>query len=167
MQAGRLAATLTVAVVLVTSLLSGPLVGAADLSPAPEVDDSFGPGQGSMNVTVHSVPDEARLVQSDFGAGAYFLRLDSADVTLSNVVGQPILVYKLRVSGLVFVSSRNTFVTEADEGRMTVPFAEDTVQRERVNESVEEYPAEIVVGVLANDEERVVHRTNVTVEVKR
>jgi hypothetical protein len=50
---------------------------------------------------------------------------------------------------------------------MSVPFAEDTVQRERVNESVEEYPAEIVVGVLANDEERVVQRTNVTVGVKR
>jgi hypothetical protein len=156
-----------VAVVLVTSLLSGPLIGAADLTPAPEIDDSFGPGQGSMNVTVHSVPDQARLVESDFGAGAYFLRMDSADVTLSNVRGQPILVYKLRISGLIFVSSRNTFVTEADEGRMSVPFAEDTVQRERMNESVQEYPAEIVVGVLANDEERVVHRTNVTVEVQR
>jgi hypothetical protein len=167
MQAGRLAATLVVAVVLVTSLLSGPLVGATDLSPAPEIDDSFGPGQGSMNVTIHSVPDEARLVQSDFGAGAYSLKMAPADVTLSNIRGQPILVYKLRVSGLVFVSSRNTFVNESDKGRMSVPFADDTVQRERVNESVEQYPAEIVIGVLANDEERVVHRTNVTVEVKR
>jgi hypothetical protein len=167
MQVGRLAAALTVAVVLVTSLISGPLVGAADLSPAPGVDDSFGPGQGSMNVTVHSVPDEARLVESDFGAGAYFLRMDSADVTLSEIRGQPILVYKLRVYDLVFVSSRNTFVMEADEGRMSIPFAEDTVQRERVDDDVEEYPAEIVVGVLANGEERVVQRTNITVQVKR
>jgi hypothetical protein len=167
MQAGRVAATVTVAVILLVSLVSGPLVGAVDLSPAPEIDESFGPGQGSMNVTVHSVPDEARLVESDFGAGAYFLRMDPVDVTLSEIRGQPILVYKLRISGLTFVSSRNTFATEADEGRMSVPFAEDTVQRERVNESVEEYPAEIVVGVLANDEERVVQRTNVTVGVKR
>jgi hypothetical protein len=167
MQAGRLAATLAVGVVLATSLLSGPLVGAADLSSAPEIDNSFGPGQGSMNVTVHTVPDEARLVKSDFGAGAYFLRMSPADVTVSEIRGQPILVYKLRISGLVFVSSRNTFVTEADEGRMTVPFAEDTVQRERVNPDVEEYPAEIVIGVLVNGEEQVVQRTNVTVEVKQ
>jgi hypothetical protein len=120
-----------------------------------------------MNVTVHSVPDEARLVEADFGAGAYFLRMDPADVTLSNVVGQPILVYKLRVPGLVFVSSRNTFVTDTDEGQMSVPFDEDTVQRERVDPEAEEYPAEIIVGVLANGTERVVHRTNVTVEVGR
>jgi hypothetical protein len=167
MQAGRLAATLVVAVVLVTSLLSGPLVAGMDLSPAPEIGDSFGPGQGSMNVTVHSVPDEARLVEDDFGAGAYSLKMEPADVTLANIRGQPILVYKLRVYDLVFVSSRNTFVNESDEGRMSVPFADDTVQRERVNESVDEYPAEIVIGVLANDEERVVHRTNVTIEVMR
>jgi hypothetical protein len=167
MHAGRLATTLTVAVVLITSLLSGPLVASVDFSPTPEIDDAFGPGQGSMNITVHSVPEEARLVETNFGAGAYELRMGPANVTLTNIVGQPILVYKLRVQGLVFVSSRNTFVTQNDTGQMTVPFADDTVQRERVDPAVEEYPAEIVVGVLANGEERVVQRTNVTVEVRR
>lgn len=167
MNAGRFAATLTVAVVLLTALLSGPLVGAVDLTKEPPVDTDFNPGQGSANVTVLSVPETGTLKQFEFGAGAYYLRMDAMEVNVTAVEGQPLLVYKLRSSDLTFVSSTNTFLNESSTGPMTVPFREDTIQRERVNASRDSYTMELVVGVLANDTERVIQRSNVTVEVER
>lgn len=167
MNPGRLTVFATVAIVVFTALLSGPLVGAVDLTEDSEVDTSFNPGQGSANVTVLSVPERGTLERYEFGAGAYYLRMGEMEVNVTAVEGQPILVYKLRSADLTFVSSTNTFLNESSTGPMTVPFREDTIQGERVDESRDEYTMELVVGVLANDEERVIQRTNVTVEVER
>lgn len=169
MRIGRASVSATIVLILATALISGPMVGQVDFTPTADSGTGgttdFNPGQGSVDVTVISAPETAMLKSSRFGAGTYTLQMGSMRVSLSNVTGQPILVYKIEISKLELMSGTSTFLNESSAGQMTVPFRGSTIEGSQVDSTRDAYNGRLIVGVLVNGSERTVYQQNVTVEV--
>lgn len=157
----RRVAAVSVGLILAVTLVSGPLVGAVDLTPASRQE--FAPGTGSADVTVRSVPDAARLERGEYGSGSYYLRVPDATLRIEDVRRQPILVYKIRIPALGYVRGTTTFLSPGDEGTLELELAPDALPPDEVDR--ERYRAELVIVLRGADGERVLHEADVTVEV--
>jgi hypothetical protein len=106
MELGRATVGLVVAVVLATVVVSGPLVGAVDLTgTTPGLAPS--PGSGDATVEVRSVPTgEYAFERGDFGARVYHVEASPLVVDVGNVEGNPVLRYTVDVRDLSFVATR-------------------------------------------------------------
>jgi hypothetical protein len=165
MDLSRALAAGTVAVVLAVTLVSGPLVGAVDLTEARDDDTSGELGFGSVEATIVSLPDDPRLVKGQYGSGAYYLRVGPATVDVSNVEGRPMLVYKLRIPELGYARGTTTFLDGGMSGSQRFSIDEAAVSPEKVTR--EAYDGELVVLVRSGNESRVIERRPVTVTVER
>jgi hypothetical protein len=153
----------TVTVIIGVALLSGPLVGAVDLTQA-RSDDTGELGQGSAEATVVSLPDDPRLVKGQYGSETYYLQVAPATVDVSNVEGRPMLVYKLRIPELGYVRGTTTFLDGETTGPQQFSIAEDAVPPEQITS--DEYDGELVVIVRSGNEGRVIERKPITVTVE-
>lgn len=166
MEPHRIAVYATVAVVVAVAVASGPLVGAVDLTHE-RTDGGTGPegslGQGSVDVTVESLPGEATLDRSEYGAAAYTLRVPDARVVLSNVTGQPMVVYKLKIPAMGYTSGTVHFVTAEHEGAFTLELERDSLAPDGIDR--DRYEGTLTVLVRA-DGERIVAREPITVVVR-
>ena len=161
MQRARRVVGGTVALVLLVVLVTGPLVGAVDLTR--ERDPTAGLGQGNATVTVESMPERATLAQGDYGADSYYLRVPAAAVRLSNVSERPLLAYAIDVPNLSYSRTTSHFVSDQSEGRFEVTLQEDTIVASKVQQS--SYAAQLRL-ILRGDAERTIATRNVTVEVR-
>lgn len=157
----RVAVYAAVAIILGTTLVSGPLVGAVDFTT--ERDETFAPGSGSADVTVISTPERAQLDRGSFGSGAYYLRVPDATVRLDAVSGQPMLVYKIRIPDLGYTRGTTHFLDSGAEGRTAVSIEEDALDPEDIDR--ESYPGELVLLVRADGGDEVLYRGPITVDV--
>lgn len=153
----------TVALLLAVTLLSGPLVGAVDLTPDRE-EREFAPGAGTVEASVVSVPSNATLDRGAYGSGAYYLRVPEATVDVAAVTGQPMLVYKLRIPELGYVRGTTHFLDESSTGRRTIALDEATLAPEEIDR--DRYRGELLVLTRTDSGDRTISRTNVTVEVR-
>ena len=148
-----------VSLVVVTTLVSGPLVGAVDLTTEPEMDF----GTGSMTVDSVTLPDRATLSVGRFGAGEYTLRVPDASVEISAVDGRPLLVYRLSIRERGYTRSTVHFVSQKNVGTYPLSLSDDSFDRASVaNDS---YQGRLEVIARANERSRVITAQQITVEV--
>lgn len=153
-----------VAVVVATSLVSGPLVGAVDLTRADRTDPGS-VGTGSATVGDITFPETAELATGRFGAETFYLRIPAATVELQRVIGQPILTYRVSIPDLGFTSESVHFVTERNEGTRQLSLDETTIDPSEVTE--ETYAGELTVNVRSDAGSRTVANGTVSIEVVR
>lgn len=152
----------TIGVMLVVLVVSGPLVGAVDLTP-----ESRSGTVGDGTATVEVVDDPAadlRVNEGRFGTGVYYLRIPPAVVDVSAVEGRPRVVYTVTVPALDFQRSESQILHAGTDGRRTISMAPRAFAPETVTN--ESYRAEVLVRVQSFETDRVVYRRNVTVPVR-
>ncbi|MFB6164990.1 MAG: hypothetical protein ABEJ31_07510 [Haloarculaceae archaeon] len=154
----------TVAVLLFVVLVSGPLVGAVDLTP-PSHSDTV--GDGSANVTVVSDPaSTVHVDEGQFGTDVYYLRIPPAVLDVSHVEGRPRIVYVTRVPALGFQRTTSRVLHAGDRGRVAVrpaprAFAHDRLAANRT------YRVELIVRVQSFEMDRVLYHRNASVSRPR
>lgn len=164
MELHRIAVYATVAVVVAVAVASGPLVGAVDLTrERDDPGDAGSPGEGSVDVTVLSLPDRATLDRGAYGAAAYTLRVPDARVRLANVTGQPMVVYKIELRELGYSRGTVHFVTADQAGPFSLELERDSLSPDDVTR--DRYEGRLTVLVRA-DGERIVERAAITVDVR-
>ena len=163
----RWAVYAVIGVLLLAPVLSGPLVGAVDLSvdrPSPGYTPDENLGDGRVNLTVLGMPDRVSLVRGDYGNDAYRLRIPPAVVDLRDVRGHPILTYKIRIEGLDFIRISPSFLSPSDGGRLELTIDGSEYAPERINGSVE-YTARLKLLKRENGTKTVLRNATVPIEV--
>jgi len=155
-----------VGLVLSVTLLSGPLVGAVDLSYERSAFD-YSPdenlGDGTVDVTVRGMPDTLYLVQGDYGAQSYRLQVPPASVDVTSVEGHPLLSYKIRFPAMGLIRVTPTFLSPGDTGVMDLEIDSETYAPDAVTE--DEYEAQLILLKRENGTMTVIEERTVTVEV--
>lgn len=156
------AVIVTVAIVTVTTLVSGPVVSAVDLTDSGTLDGTD-LGEGRLTVGDVTVPETVVIERGDFGAGTYYLRVPPATAELQSIAGRPIISYEVSVRELGFTRSGVHVLSAENEGtfEMTLedaPFGKNEIR----NES---YVGELSITARYDGQEHVLERTNVTIEV--
>ena len=162
MEVQRSLSVLTAGTILVVSLFSGPLVGAVDLSPP---DPLEAPGDGSADIDVVSVPVEGRLDPAGYSDNKYVQSLPPATVEVSNLSGNPMVIYKLRVREVGYVASTTHFLDGEPEGQQTLTMEGAVLNRTSLPR--ETYRGELLVIKRVHERDTVLYRGNVTLRVGR
>lgn len=151
---------LTAAVILLASLLSGPLVGAVDLSPE---ESTVALGDGRADVEVVAAPDEGRLDPARYATTGYVLSVPPATVDVSDIAGRPLVVYKLRIPDLSYASVTTHLLDERSTGRRSLPLEKSVLNRTSLPR--ETYRGELLVVKRVHERDTVLYRGNVTLRV--
>jgi hypothetical protein len=147
-----------VLLVVLVSVVSGPLVPWVDLTRAPPA-----PGAGTASASVESVPSEVRLVRERFGAGRYRLDAPAAVVGVDAVRGRPVLRYVVDVPALSFVATSERPLAGRDGDRVTLAVGGATASPRQVDR--ESYEATVAVWLREGPEYTALVQREVTVEV--
>lgn len=156
------AVVFTVALVVVTTVLSGPVVSAVDLTSERTLEGAD-LGEGRLTIGDLSVPDDVVIERGDFGAGTYYLRVPSATAELQTVVGRPILSYEVSIRELGFTRSSVSVLSPANEGTYELTLDEAPFGQSEIRE--DSYAGELSITARYGGTEHVVERRNVTIEV--
>lgn len=148
------------AVVAVVTVVSGPLVGAADLTRAAP---PAGPGEAA--VTVETVPaDEIVLERGRFGAGRYHLAGPPAVVAVESIRDNPVVRYTVDVPGLwTTATSRYELAGRAGQ-RLQLRPSPVGISPQRVQRG--QYEATVAVWLRTDDRERDLYQQRVAIEVR-
>jgi hypothetical protein len=162
MRTERAAVATAVAVVVITTLASGPLVGAVDLT-GDERFDASAIGSGQATVTDVTFPDGATIEAGGFGTDAYYLRVPPANAVVTNVSGRPMLTYGIAIEELGFTRSSVHFVGERQAEAIELTISDEAFEPERITRS--HYDATLTAVLRYDGVDRTVGARNVTVEV--
>lgn len=152
--------------IVVITLISGTQFGASVL-----IDDSQMStnqnlaGSGNATVRVDTLPTHAIIAQGEYGAGAYYLRVPPAEVTVVSAEKQPLLTYKIRLPEIGYVQSTVRYIGPQYVGPMTLTIEDSTFGPDRIQH--DEYAGELIVLVRANDQVHVLVHENITVTVEQ
>lgn len=149
-----------IGLVLATTLVSGPLVGAVDFTTAPE-QRSFGSGNATVGDV--SLPSSTEITSGRFGSGEYYVLVPDATLTVANVTGTPLLAYQFSIPALGYSRSTTHFVTSSDTGTYELSLKRDAIEPSRVENR--SYDGTVTVFLRSNESERRLAERNVTVEV--
>lgn len=162
----RAAVAVTVGVILVTTVISGPLVGAVDLTP--ETSDSARPASGEpARATVHILEEPAGPVvldQGEFGNDVYVLRVPPIRVRVTDVRGAPTVTYKVRIFGLGYTRVSSYVLEPGAAERRALEVTKTSFPPSQITET--EYPARLFVTVHDSGGTRIVYQTNTTAVVE-
>lgn len=163
MKSARGASGVTVGVILLTILVSGPLVGAVDLTRSSSADGA--PGDGTVTVENVAVAEaETRMYSGRFGAETIYLNVPDARVDVDGVQGRPIVTYTASVPNLSTTSGQTYFLQESSD-EITLQIDRPAFDPDQVTRDAYEVELEIVVRDSAG--EHVVYQETVTAEVER
>lgn len=157
----------TVGCILVTVVVSGPLVPGITLTDHHEPRElaSPNPGDGSVSLESVDVPDTLTLTKSWYGAGVYHLSFPDGHLTISNVTGEPLLVYRFQIDELNYVRGRTFFLSPESPTQLNVSLDRENFAPGRITKDA--YDAEFVIIQRVNENDTVLYRENVTVTVRR
>jgi hypothetical protein len=153
-----------VAIVVVTALLSGPLVAPVDLTG----EGHFGPasvGEGTATVSNASMPAEARFTRGDFGADGMYLVVPPATVDVADVRGRVHISYQLSIEALGFMRGTTHFVGREHEGAYRVAMDRKAFDPDRLHS--DRYDATLEIEVYDDTGARTIGERAITVEVQR
>lgn len=157
MDASRAVTVLSVAVVLVTLVVTGPLVGGSD---ADRTTTEL--GDGTATVERVQLTDSPSFSSGRFGTGVVYLRIPDAAVEFTSTSGRSRLVYRVAVPALGFDRVGTATVDSGTIRRQVTmsdrAFAPDTLDRDR-------YRVNVTVRVQSFTVDRTVFRRNLTVGV--
>lgn len=118
MEIGRVTVAVVVAVVAVTAVASGPLVGAIDLTGAsPGLSPPSGTGDAEVTVVTAPVEDYA-FEQGRFGATVYHVDAPPFVVDVDDVEGNPTLRYTIDVRDAGFTTTREVDLSGIEGKRL-------------------------------------------------
>lgn len=162
----RLLPGLTVSVILLVSLVSGPLVGAVDFSRdrGAAHDPDFVPGNGHATVNIVSVPEQGQLIPTRFAANGYWVRVPNATIDVSNLTGHPMLIYKLRVPSLGYVGGTTHVFGEDYTGTQLLTMDRLTVDSTDLPRG-HHYEAELLVIKREYEQDEILYQEDITLEV--
>lgn len=164
MEETRLAVCGVTGFVLLVTLVSGPLVGAVDLTQEPQ-GCTAQIGTGSATVSVESLPDSAAISKGQFGAETYYLEVPDGKVRVTNVTGQPILSYTISIPELGRTAGPTLFLCAHQSARQEL-----SVQRITIDEGdldADSYDATLTLRLRGDGDEVLVREKSITVEVRR
>lgn len=161
--------TLSVGVIVIVAVLSGPF-GVLDLTTADApCDEDVFPGTGNATVDVADAPDTATLTKSRFGAEVYRFEVPPTTVNVSDVRGRPTLSYRIRIPGLNTEFGSTTILSSCTTGQR--PLTMDAVTFEPDRMQNDSYDARLFIVYRGTNDGHKVEREllakNVTVEVRR
>lgn len=152
------------AVIFLVSFVSGTPSGEMLLVNANEADENpHEIGSGNATVRVDELPNYARFERGQYGSGAFYLRIPSADVTVVSAEKKPMLVYKIQIAEMSFVRSSVRYIGAASVGPMRLRIQEATFGRDRIQKST--YQGELKVFVRASNREFVIANRSISIEV--
>lgn len=154
----RVVLTATVCIIVVVTIVSGPLVGISLTS-----DETFNPGSGSIVATVEDTPETATLERGSHGSEVYYLHGPPIPVQVDQVRGQPSLTYEIVIPELGHTTASLTFLDKGTKGSIRLEFDPSTIEDDQV--VAESYAGKIRVIANDADGERELVETNVTIEV--
>ncbi len=160
MERSRAAVYATVAVIVLVTVASGPLIGAVTV---PEGGVSGpAPGTGNATVSVVSMPDQVTLEPGAYDTDVYYLEVPDAVLDVSAVTGKPVLTYSLSVPGL---KSRSSvfFLQSGEQGRKELSMARLSFDPAEVGK--EQYTGELRLVLRGSGGELTLYREPVVVEV--
>jgi len=157
MDASRTVTLLSVAVVLGTLVVTGPLVGGTDADRA-----STDLGDGTATIERVQLTDSPSFSPGRFGTGVVYLRIPDVAIEFSSTSGRSRLVYRVAVPGLGFDRVGTGVVGPGTIHRQVEmsdrAFAPDTLDRDR-------YRVNVSVRIQSFSVDRTVFQRNLTVEV--
>jgi hypothetical protein len=156
MEVSRVVTVLSVAVVLGTLVVTGPLVGGQDGARA-----TAELGEGTATVEDVGLTGSLSMTPGRFGTGVVYLRIPDAAVDFSAVTGRSRLVYRVAVPALDF-DRVGTAPFGTGTTRRQVGMSDRAFSPERVNST--RYRVAVTVRVQSFAVDRTVFRRNVTVE---
>jgi len=165
MASARLSVYLAVSIIVVTVVVSGPLVPQVDLTTEREVGTpGYCEAEGNASITVKDVPTgQFRIEQRRFGAGAYYIAAPDARVAVEGVQGCPIIAYRLAIDDLGYLGQRLYFLTEERTGTISLSAVEGTFTPSDVGSGP--YDGNLSIRV-RGDRTRTVYETTVTIRVE-
>jgi len=162
----------TVAFIAVVAVISGPL-GPVDLTTAPTcsgaTDETAFPGTGNATVTPVSVPDDATITKSSFGAAVWRLDLSPATVNVSDVSGRPTVSYRIAIPELGRTVGTTAVLSRCTTGTQRLALDRSTFEPDRIDDDRYDATLYVVYRGTKNgtDVEETLVARNVTVEVVR
>ncbi len=133
----------TLALIAITAVLSGP-VGPLDLTAEPTSCSADVPlGTGNATITPVTIPEEATVTKSEFGAEVYRLDVPDAAVNVSTLQGRPLVVYRIQLSELGRTIGTTTVLSDCTTGTRTLSIDTATFEPNRVTE--QEYNATLSI----------------------
>ena len=149
-----------VGVILLTALLSGPLVPGVDLTnEPPEISE-----QGTATVTTVALPERATIERASFGAKNYHLTLPPATVEVSAIEGSATLSYRLEIPALNYTRTTTHFLSERIGARYELTMQSDTLSLERV--TADRYDGTVSVVKRDASGESMLDRRQIAIEVR-
>jgi len=164
MEETRLAVYGVAGFILMVTLVSGPLVGAVDLTQEP-TGCTEPIGSGSATVDVDSLPDSATISKGQFGAETYYLDVPDGSATVTNVTGQPILSYTISIPELGRTAGPTLFLCADQSSQQTLSIQRLTIDENTLDD--EAYDATLTLILRGDGEEVLVREQSITVEVQR
>ncbi|MBX0321559.1 hypothetical protein EGH21_00810 [Halomicroarcula sp. F13] len=146
-------------VVVVTAVVSGPLVPGVTLTQ--EHDVAY--GEGNATVAGVQFPDRVTVERASYGQEGYYLDIPPATVQFTSLSGSPTVTYRLSVAELGYSRSTVHFLDDGVGKRFEVTLQADSFGADEL--SRESYAGTLDVVVDDARSRRVVGQRNVTVEV--
>jgi hypothetical protein len=164
MDATRLAVYGVAGIVLAVTLVSGPLVGAVDLTQEPQAC-SAPVGTGTATVSVDSLPDSATISKGEFGSEVYYLQVPDGSATVENVTGQPTLSYTISIPELGRTAGPVLFLCADQSARQPLSIDRRTIEEEDL--TADSYEATLTLLLRGDGGETLVREKAITVEVEQ
>lgn len=159
MQPGR-TIVLSVAglIFLVTAVTATPLWD------VPDYNTGQAPlGQGTATVSVVSAPERATIEPGRQGGGVYYLRVPDAEVEVTQLRGNPLVTYSIKIDEMGKARSTAHALGSAGNGRTELSIEPMTVDADELDRQRYEGRLRLVVR---GDEETVVYSEPITIEVE-
>lgn len=164
MDTSEASVAVAVGVIVAVTLLSGPLAGAVDLTPATSEGICTDSTNASVDVTVESLPDSATLSEGRYGSQTYYLRVPDAVATVQNITGCPFLVYEFDIEEMSYGVSTTAFLSPDRTGRQTLEI--ERIPREASEITREQYNATTRLLIRTDAGDTVVREESFVIEVE-
>lgn len=162
MNYNRVALTGLTSIVLVTAIISGPLVAGVDLSPG---SGEIAPGSGTADIRVESAPSTAVIDRTSGDTDeSYELMVPDATVSVSNVTGTPLLVYKIQIRELGHTRGTTYFLNSSGTGRRSLSLDRSYFSRAEISKS--EYSGTATIILRSDTGEQQLYHGNISVKVR-
>lgn len=149
-----------VGVIVVTTVVSGPLVPGISLT---EPAEATAYGEGNATISDVTFPERATFERASFGAQNYHLTVPPTTLQFSSLSGSPILSYRLEIESLNYTRTTTHFLGPSTGDAYRLTMQSDTFAVDRITAS--SYEGRLSVVKRDSSGDAVVAEGTVTVEV--
>lgn len=149
----------------ITLLLSGPLIPQIDFTqPLADAENESYIGEGQLHISELVVStNHAYLNKTNENASEYSLQVPNATVAITNVTGDPLLLYTLEIPQLDLTESAVYHPKQHGPGTMMLSLPNQSIPASAVTNKT--YTGTLAVSMYANGTRESINETNLTVTV--